>query len=331
MLLTNCGSVTLFTTELRFFSCIEAETDGERGVSESATICATFGLHTGPEKKNNKITHLWPYICIAICAHEHGWEFTSVFPLCAQAWLSKQVLVVGMCGSFFNHPTFLFVSPLTVLRLVTAHLAASACSPFQGSWSETINALAALLASSSAHLALQTPMTAQGAHFVSCVCPKIVSICIFGNGNVCIINLFCQGNTKRAIGQKLGGPLSLSLASFLTLHLVFLAPSERSCCSVCCHWVFINLRGSNCLLLTCPDKQRCGSEAWTIRRRAHCSCNGCLTQKSYNLPMSWAFLPWTWSALTDSVHTEQLMCTQTLFASRCIRCQLPVAFCMQVQ
>lgn len=135
------------------------------------------------------VNHPWPWsACISLCS----WTYMAVFPsLCTSLiMLSKQV---GVCGSFFNHPTFLFVSPLTVLRLVPAHLAASTCSPFQCSWSETTNALTAPLASLTAHLQLQLPVTAQCTHFVSSVCPKIVSICIFENGNVYIINLYVRG------------------------------------------------------------------------------------------------------------------------------------------
>lgn len=138
-----------------------------------------------------------------VCVHVHGSVFITVYtlrvPLLGLVPLSRQVhWQAGRPWQLLNHFSLLFVSLLTVLRsCVTAHIAAPACLPFQGSWSETTNALAALLAASPARPELQTPVTLQDAHFVSCVCPKIVSICIFGNGNVCIINLYVRGIQRK--------------------------------------------------------------------------------------------------------------------------------------
>lgn len=98
-----------------------------------------------------------------------------------------------------NHLCLLFVRLLTVLQpCATAHIVAPAWLPFQGSWSGTTNALAALRAASSPQLELQTPVTVLDNRSVSSICQKIVSICIFGNGNVCLINL-CVTATQSAL------------------------------------------------------------------------------------------------------------------------------------
>lgn len=92
---------------------------------------------------------------------------------------------------------------------MTAHNVAPACSPFQRSWSETTNALAALFAASSAYTELQAPVTAQEAHFVSCLSKNCFNMYFWDRW--CLHNKsLCQGNTKRTIGQNLGGSHSLS-------------------------------------------------------------------------------------------------------------------------
>lgn len=70
--------------------------------------------------------------------------------------------------------------------------------PFQGSWSGTTNAPAALRGALSPRLELPTPVTVRDNRSVSSVCQKIVSICIFGNGDVCLINLYVTA-TQRAL------------------------------------------------------------------------------------------------------------------------------------
>lgn len=50
-------------------ACVEAETDGGRGVSASAAISATFSLHTCPEKK--KIQYSNPVYRYAV-SHGRG-------------------------------------------------------------------------------------------------------------------------------------------------------------------------------------------------------------------------------------------------------------------
>lgn len=103
---------------------------------------------------------------------------------------------LGDRGSFLIITPF-FLFPLwQSLALVMAHIAAPACWSFQCSWSETTNALAALRSAWRAHPQLQTAVTAEDVHFVCRVCPKIVSICIFGNGNVCMINLSVRGTQR---------------------------------------------------------------------------------------------------------------------------------------
>lgn len=81
----------------------------------------------------------------------------------------------------FFCPSLLCDGPLAFSRLLKRDYSCTCRSPF---------------AASPPRPQLQTPVTEQDAHFVSRVCPKIVSICIFGNGNVCLINLCVRGTQR---------------------------------------------------------------------------------------------------------------------------------------
>lgn len=129
----------------------------------------------------------------------HGSVFITVNtlkrfkPLLGLVPLSRQVhRQAGRPWQLLNHFSLLFVSLLTVLRsCVTAHAAAP--GPAYLFTAPEARLLMHLLLCSPPRPELHTPMTAQDAHFVCRVCPKIVSICIFGNGNVCLINLCVRG------------------------------------------------------------------------------------------------------------------------------------------
>lgn len=166
------------------------------------------------------------HVCVSVCAHAHRSVFITVYTLrLCSAWFLLLLQVHQQAGSPWqplNHVSLLFVSLfVSLLRsCVTAHNVAPACIPFQRSWSETTNALAALFAASSAHTELQTPVTAQEAHFVSCL-PKNCFNMYFWD-RWCLHNKsLCQWNTKRAIGQNLGGSHSLSFSSLTLLYFLF--------------------------------------------------------------------------------------------------------------
>ena len=148
---------------------------------------------------------LWGHTAVRMCewvrAHVHGSVFITVYTLRGSSlcsawfhWADRYTDRQGGRGSFLIiSPSFL--SLLTVLRsCVTAHAApAAAPGPASLFTAPEARLLMHLLHCSPPRPELHTPMTAQDAHFVCRVCPKIVSICIFGNGNVCLINLCVRG------------------------------------------------------------------------------------------------------------------------------------------
>lgn len=164
-------------------------------------------------------------VCVSLCTCTQKCVYNCLHSpaLLSLVPLSKQVhQQAGSPWQPLNHVSLLFVSLfVSLLRsCVTAHNVAPACIPFQRSWSETTNALAALFAASSAHTELQTPVTAQEAHFVSCL-PKNCFNMYFWD-RWCLHNKsLCQWNTKRAIGQNLGGSHSLSFSSLTLLYFLF--------------------------------------------------------------------------------------------------------------
>lgn len=128
--------------------------------------------------------------CVYNCLHSPGSSLCSAWFHWAGRYTDRQ----GGRGSFLiTSPSFLF------LFWQSFALVWRPTSPFRPAYlfrapeARLLMHLRLSLAASPPRPELQTPVTVQDAHFVSRVCPKIVSICIFGNGDVCLINLCVRG------------------------------------------------------------------------------------------------------------------------------------------
>lgn len=138
------------------------------------------------------------HVCVSVCAHAHRSVFITVYTLrLCSAWFlraSRYTNRQGVHGSLsIMSPSFLFLFLFLSFALV---------------WRPTTSPRPAYLFSAREarllmHLLLSLPPHRPT---LSCklpwqhrrltlfhVCPKIVSICIFGTGDVCIINLCVSG------------------------------------------------------------------------------------------------------------------------------------------